>query len=163
MHSAYFATFARYNAWANRRLYAACEKLSTAEYLRGRPSAWGSIHGTLNHVLVSDRIWLARIEGRPVAGLRPDQILYADLIGLKIARIAEDDRLRNLVDGLVEAKLDDVLEYSDSEGRRRETPLRIVLGQLFNDHTHHRAQAHALLFQTAVAPPALGFDDFLRA
>ena len=56
---------ARYNAWANRRLYAACAQLAADEYRKPRPAFFGSIHATLNHLLVVDRIWLARIAGEP--------------------------------------------------------------------------------------------------
>ena len=59
--SDYFVTLARYNAWANRRLYRACGRLSESEYLRDRLPAFGSLHATSNHILVADRVWLARI------------------------------------------------------------------------------------------------------
>src|SRR6266853_835947 len=64
MSSSYFATLSHYNAWANRRLYRACETLSETEYMRERASFFGSLHAVLNHVLVADRIWVARIKGR---------------------------------------------------------------------------------------------------
>ena len=162
MHGDYFATLARYNVWANRRLYQACEALSAAEYLRERPSVFGSLHATLNHILVIDRIWIARIEGRAPANLKLDQILYGDLIGLKIARFADDDRLRNIVAAIPEAQLDQPLSYRNSRGDRCATPLRIVLAHLFNHQTHHRGQAHALLSHTEVAPPTLDLIDFAR-
>jgi uncharacterized damage-inducible protein DinB len=63
---------ARYNAWANRRLYAACAQLAEDEYYKPRPAFFGSIHGTLNHLLIADWIWLARIEGRPSPKVRLD-------------------------------------------------------------------------------------------
>ena len=88
MSSSYFTTLSHYNAWANRRLYQACETLSETEYMRERGSSFGSLHATLNHILVSDRIWVARIEGRTPPNLKLDQILYGDLIGLKMARVA---------------------------------------------------------------------------
>jgi uncharacterized damage-inducible protein DinB len=162
MPSDYFATLARYNAWANQRLYQACEALTEAEYLRERGSAFGSLHATLSHILVVDRIWIARIEGRTPPPLEPDQILYGDLIGLKIARMAEDQHLRNLVDGLSEAMLDRGLAYSNARGDRFETPLRLVLGHLFNHQTRHRGEAQALLSQTGVPPPPLALIRFLR-
>ena len=74
MPSDYFVTLARYNAWANRRLYRACGRLSESEYLRDRLPAFGSLHATLNHILVADRVWLARIEGRTPPGLDLEQI-----------------------------------------------------------------------------------------
>jgi uncharacterized damage-inducible protein DinB len=162
MPSDYFAILARYNAWANRRLYRACERLSEDEYLRERRSAFGSLHATLNHILVADRIWLARIEGRTSPPLEPDQILYADLIGLKVARSAEDAHLRNLVAGISEAMLDQKLVYRDARGDRFDAPLRLVLGHLFNHQAQRRGEARALLSQTGVPPPSLDLIRFVH-
>jgi uncharacterized damage-inducible protein DinB len=162
MPSEYFATLACYNAWANRRLYEACEALSEQEYLRERPSASGSLHATLNHVLVADRIWIARIEGRAPPGLGLDQILYADLIGLKVARSAEDAHLHNLVAGISEAMLDQPLVYRNACGDRCGTPLRLVLGHVFNHQAQHRGEAKALLRQAQVAPPPLDLIRFVE-
>ncbi len=162
MFSEYFATLARYNAWANRRLYEACERLSEQEYLRERLSPLVSLHAILNRVLVIDRIWIARIEGRTVPGLRPDQILYADLIGLKVARAAEDAHLSNLVAGISETTLDQPLIYRNARGDRCGAPLRLVLGHLFNHEAEHRGAAQALLRQTDVAPPSLDLICFVQ-
>src|SRR5271166_4378870 len=160
VHGDYFVTLARYNAWANRRLYRACEALSVVEYLRERPSSFGSLHATLNHILVTDRIWIARIEGRAPPNLKLDQILYGDFIGLKIARFADDERIRNMVAGIPEGLLDQPFTYRNSRGDRFETPLSLVLGHLFNHQTHHRGQVHALLSNTEVPPPPLDLIDF---
>jgi uncharacterized damage-inducible protein DinB len=162
MSSGYFGTLARYNSWANRRLFRACEALSMAEYLRERASSSGSLHATLNHLLVVDRIWIARIEGHTPPNLKPDQILYGDLIGLKVARLAEDERIRIVVAGIPDEMLDQPLEYRDSRGTRLETPLRFVLGNLFNHQAHYRGRAHELLSQTKVPPPRLDLIDFVR-
>ena len=51
-----FQMLARYNTLANRRLYEACASLSDAERKEDRPAFFGSIHGTLNHIMVGDRI-----------------------------------------------------------------------------------------------------------
>lgn len=162
MLSGYFATLACYNAWANRRLYQACETLSEEEYLRERPSSFGSLHAILNHVLVTDRIWIARIEGRALPNLRLDQILYADLIGLKVARSAEDAHLCNLVEGISEGVLEQPLIYRDAQGERCSAPLRLVLGNLFNHQAAHRGAARLLLVQTEVAPPPLDLIRFVQ-
>lgn len=158
----YFATLACYNAWANRRLYQACATLSEQEYLRERPSSCGSLHATLNHILVADRIWIARIEGRALPNLRLDQILYADLIGLKVARAAEDAHLRNLVAGISERMLDQPLIYRNARGDRCSAPLRLVLGHLFNQQAEHRGEAQVLLSQTDMAPPPLDLIRFVQ-
>lgn len=162
MPSDYFATLADYNAWANRRLFQACEALSVTEYMRERISLFGSLHGTLNHILVADRIWIARIEGQTPPSLKLNQILYGDLIGLKVARFAEDEHIRIMIAGIAKDGLDRPLEYRNSRGDRFETPLHLVLGHFFNHHTHHRGQVHGLLCQTEVPPPPLNLIDFIR-
>ena len=161
MADRYYSTFARYNAWANARLYGACAKLSETDYLKPRASFFGSIHATLNHLMVADRIWLGRIESRPEK-LALNQILYGDFTALHVARVAEDDRLIRVVDNIDPARLDQPLDYLNTRGERFRTPLRIVLGHLFNHQTHHRGQAHGLLSQTPVPPPELDLIFFVR-
>ena len=162
MAESYFLTLARYNAWANRRLYDSCAALSEAEYMMSRPAFFGSIHGTLNHLLVCDRIWLARITRKPNPKVTLDQILYGDLVALRVARQAEDDHLINVVGGIAERSLDQPLAYANTSGQRHQTPLRLVLAHLFNHQTHHRGQVHGLLSQTTIAPPSLDFIFYLR-
>src|SRR5207237_5169236 len=84
----HFRSFAAYNTWANARLYDAVAHLGEAEYVKPRPAFFKSIHGTLNHLLVADRIWLGRLEHRDPGITALNQILYADLAGLKVARQA---------------------------------------------------------------------------
>jgi uncharacterized damage-inducible protein DinB len=158
----YFAVFANHNAWANRRLYSACETLSPAEYLRERGSSHGSLHATLNHVLVTDRVWIARIEGRTPPALDDNQIVYADLLALKIARVAEDEHLRQLVAGLPDGPIDLLLHYMDNRGNRFAAPLRFVLAHLFDAQSRSRGEAAALLAQAGAPPPSLDFLAFLQ-
>jgi uncharacterized damage-inducible protein DinB len=162
MSSSYFTMLSHYNAWANRRLYQACEALSETEYMRERGSFFGSLHATLNHILVADRIWVARIEGWTPPNLKLDQILYGDLIGLKVARVAEDEHIRIMVGAITQQRLGQPLDYRDSRGDRFEAPLRLVLGHFFNHQTHHRGQAHGLLSQTEAPPPTLDLIAFFR-
>ncbi|MBS0562375.1 MAG: damage-inducible protein DinB, partial [Proteobacteria bacterium] len=59
----YFAEFAGYNAWANDRLYDAAAALTEAQYREDRGAFFKSVHGTLNHLLVTDRVWMRRFTG----------------------------------------------------------------------------------------------------
>lgn len=154
---------ARYNAWANRRLYAACEQLAEDEYHRPRAAFFGSIHGTLNHLLVGDRIWLARIAATPSPKVRLDDRPCASLAELKEARAAEDGRVIELVDGDAEADLQRPVRYRRVTAPDDVvTPLHVCWLHLFNHQTHHRGQAHATL--TALRQPSLTLDlvFFLR-
>lgn len=157
----YFLRLAAYNAWANRRLYAACAALDPAAYHAPRPAFFGSIHGTLNHILVGDRLWQARIRGE-VLSLALDHELCADLPSLGAARVAEDARIVETVAGLTAERIAAPLHYANVRGDAFATPMAVVLGHLFNHQTHHRGQVHDLLSQTAVAPPSLDLIYFHR-
>jgi uncharacterized damage-inducible protein DinB len=162
MDAAHLRTFGRYNRWANRRLYDACAALGEAEYRKPRQAFFGSIHGTLNHLLVGDRVWLGRIEGKDSGIARLDAILVEDLAALRAAREAEDARLLALVDRLDDKDLAATLAYRNMRGEPQETELAWVLAHLFNHQTHHRGQVHDMLSQTKVAPPPLDLVFFLR-
>ena len=102
-------TLARYNRWANRRLYEACGALEDDAYRADRGAFFGSIHRTLNHILVGDRAWMGRLEGidRGIRSL--DQILFDDLPSLTDARTEEDARIIAFVDRLEPEQLDEPL------------------------------------------------------
>lgn len=160
---AHFVTFARYNAWANGRVYDAATLLSDAQYREDRGAAFKSLHGTLNHLLVADRIWMQRFTGKGDAPAQLDAILFDDLADLRRAREAEDRRIVQFVEGLDDAALAGDIRY------RRVTaiedvvqPLAQALAHLFNHQTHHRGQAHALLTALAGEAPPLDLLFFQR-
>ncbi|MHA1536570.1 MAG: DinB family protein [Alphaproteobacteria bacterium] len=159
---ALFPTLARYNQWANRRLYGACNELTETAFASPRPAFFGSILATLNHVLVGDRVWLARIEGSGHDITALDQILYGTRSALTAAREAEDRRIIAIADALTPARIAETLDYTNFAGEASETPLGLILTHLFNHQTHHRGQVHGLLSATDVAPPSLDLIFYLR-
>jgi len=162
MNASYFQTFARYNEWANARLYDASAKLDDSEYFKPRQAFFGSIHATLNHLLVGDRIWLSRIEGTQHGIKALNQILHDDLKSLRSARAAEDAHIIAVVDGLDDRALLTTRSYRNTTGYRFETRLDWILAHVFNHETHHRAQVHDMLSQTPVAPPPLDLIFYFR-
>jgi uncharacterized damage-inducible protein DinB len=164
MMAEHLRRMARYNAWANRRLYAACAELSEVAHHELRRAFFGSIHGTLNHLLITDWIWLARIEGKPNPQLRRlDDRPFATLAELEQARLAEDARMIELVDGCAEGDLARAVRYRQiTASGEFTTPLHLCWLHLFNHQTHHRGQVHDQLSQTEVAPPALDLMIYLR-
>jgi uncharacterized damage-inducible protein DinB len=161
MADAYFDLLARYNAWANQRLYSACAQLGDAELKAKRPAFFGSIHATLNHILVGDRLWMSRLAGGSLV-LALNKILHEDFTRLHAARVAQDELLIALVGGIAATQLDAPLTYTNTKGQSFATPHRLVLGHLFNHQTHHRGHAHDMLSQTDVAPPELDLIFFIR-
>jgi uncharacterized damage-inducible protein DinB len=157
----HFATLAHYNQWANRRLYAATAELSDAQFREDKGAFFGSVRGTLNHLLVADRIWLRRIEGTGPQHTRLDEIVCDGFTELREAREEEDERLIRVLSGLGEERLASILAYRNSRGEDVELPLGPVLTHIINHQTHHRGQAHTLLSQFGREAPVLDFVYFL--
>ncbi|MGI8725640.1 MAG: DinB family protein [Methyloceanibacter sp.] len=85
--------FAGYNAWANERVYDAVAVLPDVAYRADHGAFFGSVHGTLNHLLVADRIRMQRLTGAGDAPTRLDAILFEDFEDLRAARREEDARI----------------------------------------------------------------------
>lgn len=159
---AHFQMLARYNRAANERLYEAVAALDDTAYRKDRRAFFTSIHGTLNHILVGDRIWLTRFEGgtAPLGGL--DAILYDEFDALRAARIAEDDRIDHFAESLSQAALDADFESINSGGVRYVDPLKQLVTHMFNHQTHHRGQVHHMLSDAGIDPPSLDMHRILN-
>jgi len=162
---AHFAMFAGYNRWANGRLYAAASTLPDADYRSPRGAFFGSLHGTLNHILVADRIWMRRFTGEGPVQTRLDEVLFDELGALTAAREVEDERIVRYVESLGESGLASTFTYRTIVQPKDTTqPLAPALAHFFNHQTHHRGQAHALLSTIAgnAAAPSLDLILYQR-
>ncbi|HVY90433.1 MAG TPA: DinB family protein [Hyphomonadaceae bacterium] len=152
-----FQRMAAYNQWANTQLYLAAAKLEDETRWREIGLFFGSLGATLNHLLVTDRIWMRRFTG---VGEHPDKlnaILHRDFDELRAAREAEDRRIVAWVGTLSEEKLVSKISYTTIT---RPMPVTATLWpdllHVFNHQTHHRGQAHtALSILTGEEPPPL--------
>ena len=157
------AMLAGYNAWANERLYDAAALLPDAEYRADRGAFFKSLHGTLNHLLVADRIWMKRFTGAGDAPTRLDAVLFEPLAELRQARRAEDARISAYVGGLTEDALSGTIRYRTiTHPADIEQPLLPALLHVFNHQTHHRGQAHAILTGLGHEAPSLDLILFQR-
>lgn len=159
----HYQTFAGYNAWANRRLYDAAAGLSDADYRADRGAFFKSMHGTLNHLLATDYIWMKRFTGEGEAPDRLDTIVRERLADLRTAREAEDRRIVRWIGGLDETRLAGTIRY-----RRVSSPEEFVqalmpaLDHWFNHQTHHRGQAHMILTSLGKTAPELDLLYYQR-
>jgi uncharacterized damage-inducible protein DinB len=145
MHSI-FTMFARYNEWANRRIYKAAAGLSNADYRLLGGAFFGSVHATLNHLLVADRIWMRRFTGSGPIQTKLDEIIFEDFAALRAEREAQDRLIVEYIDGLDEKRLGETFSYRTIVSPMDVSqPLAPALAHFFNHQTHHRGQVHALL------------------
>jgi uncharacterized damage-inducible protein DinB len=141
----HFRMLALYNLWANERLYAAAAQLTPEALAVDRGAFFGSLLGTLNHLLVTDRLWMSRLEGVSPRGTRLNQVLHEDFGELSAARRSQDEKIIAFVHDLDEERLAEPLDYATTSGAAYSQPLHQVLAHLFNHQTHHRGQAHHLI------------------
>jgi len=155
---------ARFNRWVNAQFHDSVAKLSDAAYREDSGLFFGSVHATLNHLLLVDRLWTRRIEGAPHRLKSLDQILHDDFDSLRAAQSAEDEHLIELVDGLTPARLQEPVVYRRMIGEGdEEIRAGHILLALFNHQTHHRGQVHAVLTRHGIVPPGLDVPYFLDA
>jgi uncharacterized damage-inducible protein DinB len=144
-------TLAAYNAWVNARIYEACAELPDEARKRDMGAFFKSIHGTLNHLLLADRIWLGRFTGIPFPATSLDQELYGDFAELTSERAREDARLCAWVASLHADDFEKDLSFvSIARPQPRTVPFWIALTHFFNHQAHHRGQVSTLLFQSGV-------------
>ncbi|HEU0160404.1 MAG TPA: DinB family protein [Hyphomicrobiaceae bacterium] len=153
---AYVRTMAAYNRWQNQNLFAAADALPEAERKAPRRAFFGSIHGTLNHLVWADQLWMRRFAGevRPAAvGIAQSPDLYAHWDDLKRERVALDDAILAWAHALEATWLEGNLSwYSNSAKRELTRPKGLIVAHFFNHQTHHRGQVHCLMTQCGVIP-----------
>lgn len=153
---AHFRQLALYNRWANARLYEAVLELSDTQYRSDVGVFFRSLHGTLNHLLLTDRMWLKRLTGEGDHPAALDAILYGDLRSLAMARADEDERIIRYVDSLDDSSIPAIHRYANLSGKTFDQQRSDILTHIFNHQTHHRGQAHAALsICTKQEPPSL--------
>ena len=152
-------TMAAYNRWMNEKLYACAAQLTDAERKRDRGAFFGSIHGTFNHLLLGDRLWMGRFTAKPFVVHSLDQELYGDFTELRGERVQTDAAIEAWAGALDGATLAGDLVYVTlvNPGERR-TPMWFAATHFFNHQTHHRGQLTTLLVQAGIDP---GVTDLL--
>lgn len=149
----HFSMMATYNRWANVRLYDTAASLPDEVYRKQVGVYFKSLHGTLNHLLTADRIWMHRLEGQGGHPDRLDATIHDDLPSLRAARVVEDQRIVDFVARLDDADFEKTCHYKMLSGMPQQQSVREILAHLFNHQTHHRGQAHAALTALGVSEP----------
>ena len=153
---------AAYNRWANARLAIAAFGLPDEAYRRDIGLYFGSVHRTLNHLVLTDRMWMGRIDGSEEIFGPLDLVLHEDRDKLLRDRMATDERLIGLVDSFDIDDFEREYSYRNTSGASFTQPIGQILAHLFNHQTHHRGQAHSGLSLLGAAPPALDLLMFQR-
>ena len=148
MHADQARTMAAYNRWMNEKLYTVCSELTDGERKADRGAFFSSVHGTLNHLLLGDKIWMGRFTANPFSVSSLDQELYSDFSELRSQRSITDDEIKSWALELNDEMLDGKLEFTSIVNpETRSYDMWVCVTHFFNHQTHHRGQLTALLSQ----------------
>jgi uncharacterized damage-inducible protein DinB len=154
---AYCQTMAQYNAWQNKGLREIVEAMDEDVLRLDRGAFFGSILGTLNHLLWGDLLWMARFDG----GMAPENVISGSVdltptsADWAAERFSTDTRIQKWADKLQAADLKgDLAWFSGSVKADVTRPLATCIIHFFNHQTHHRGQIHAMLTAAGANPQA---------
>lgn len=152
---------ATYNSWINQKIYESASKLSNEDRKKSCGAFFGSIHNTLNHLVLTDKVWLNRFasQGLTFKALNQDiltipngfqalnQILFEDFEVLKKHRFEMDKAIEAWLAEMSNDFTKSQMTYANTKGVVREHETWKALSHFFNHQTHHRGQITTLLNQ----------------
>ena len=151
----YVRLMARYNTWQNGSLYQAADTLGDYVRREDRGAFFGSIHGTLSHILWGDRMWMSRFVGteRPTETIATSPAMVAEWEALRVARAEFDNVIEDWAATVDPDWLDrDLAWFSGAVNREISKPAPFLVTHFFNHQTHHRGQVHAMLTAAGAKP-----------
>ncbi|MER3434642.1 MAG: damage-inducible protein DinB [Leptolyngbya sp. ERB_1_1] len=155
----YYTTMAEYNQWMNQKIYTICAEIPNVKRNEDLGAFFKSIDGTLNHILVGDRIWLGRFTQNPFTA-KLNQILYSDFEQLRQERDRTDQAILTWTQQLSPEWLEAPFTYTTVTPPTKTVtrPAWLLVTHFFNHQTHHRGQLTTLLNQLGYDP---GVTDLL--
>ena len=148
---------ARYNAWQNNGLRDMIAEMRPSDLKQDRGAFFGSILGTLNHLLWGDTLWMSRFDGG--AGSELSIAQSVDLTPTPAVWAADRFRMDariTLWAARVRAVdlVGDLKWFSGAANQDMVKPMALCVAHFFNHQTHHRGQIHAMLTAAGKKPAA---------
>lgn len=152
-----------YNRWANERLFADCRNVPKEVYHRDQGAEYGSIHKTLDHILLVDLLWLARFAGGGGAYPSFDRTITSSFDELNDRRQVTDEELNRFCHETTEAGLTRMVRFKTVlDPVELEQPVGGALILLFHHQSHYRAQVQTQLNIQGYQPQLLNLMHFQR-
>ncbi len=151
-----------YNRWAQEKVLAACRGLSETELRRTTQASFGSLLGTLAHILGAEEVWRRRLQ----EGISPEQMVspddFAGLADLEAYWQSEAARLDGFVAGLDEAGLQRRARFRRIGGGFEEATVWKALVHVVMHGMQFRAEAGAILAGFGRSPGDIDLIYYLR-
>ena len=158
----HLAKLSRYHRWATEKLFESVSLLTEEQYRQPTDLFFGSVHGTLNHLLLVDQLWYARLEGVPYTVNNLSHEIEQDAKALETALLGQCDNWFKTCAALTERRLAQDITFRNLS----DEPCKLNTGDLmihvFNHGTHHRGQISAALVAFGVPVPEMDYYYFVR-
>ena len=147
-----------YNDWANARVRTSIQNLTQEAYERELSTSFGSVKGTVIHLVSAQWVWLKRWKGQvPELPLSNEFFESPELTNCRWAEVDQD--LSNFVAVLDGQKLQQTITYTNIQGKSISNLLWQAMLHVVNHSSYHRGQVASLLRQVQLIPQS---TDLIR-
>ncbi|KJE95987.1 hypothetical protein CAOG_06365 [Capsaspora owczarzaki ATCC 30864] len=172
---------ARYNQWANAVILDAAATLSETDLKSHASQPFRSIHGTITHILLAQKLWLSRANpeykcddighfwangqyAKPEDESSQWEKYETDPAKLGAMLRASDQAIIDFVcSSKLPANPTSAMTYKTTDGAEKSSPYDVSLLHLFNHSTHHRGQITVGLIGRGIPPPEMDMIYWYRS
>jgi len=151
-----------YNYWSTKRILAASAKVSAEQWVASAPHSYGSLRGTLSHIMESERSWLKLCQHNILDFSDGDEASFSSFDVLEQRWAQEEMAMRDYLARLGDDDLIGLVRYTLDSGQKRERVLWHCLLHVVNHGTQHRSEAAAILTGYGQSPGSIDFTMFLN-
>jgi len=151
-----------YNYWASGRILQAGLQVTPEAFTAANTSSYGSLRGTLVHLLSAEMIWRRRLQGEQMPTGLPQEADFPTSSTLYEACLAEEARMRAYLADLSNGDLQAITYYKNTKGLPFQNTTWHILSHMLNHSTQHRAEAAAMLTDLGHSPGDVDMILYLR-
>lgn len=156
-------TLYNYSYWASQRVLDAAHQAGDNAFIANRPELYyGSLRGTLVHILSAEWIWRIRCQkgASPSALLDPQS--FATVSALAAHWSGEEAAMRAYLASLTDEGLQSTVDYHSTNCQPFQNTLWHLLAHVVNHGTQHRSEAAMVLTQLGFSPGDLDMIVYFR-
>jgi uncharacterized damage-inducible protein DinB len=142
-----------YTIWADRQILQALDEVPAEDLTRDTGTSFGSVLGTMVHVLGGEQLWLSRFLGVPLQRL-PGTADFPDLAALRTGFEDFWPQLEFFLASLSDEQMATEFTWTSLSGETHTVPYRQALLHVVNHSTYHRGQVVAQLRQLGRSAPS---------
>ena len=147
-----------HHVWATLRVIDACDALSPEQLETAAPGTYGSIIGTIRHIVGADSWYLFRTSGERTTPIADGDEETMDLPALRSAMEAHAAAWPTVL--AQDTDPDAMIVGRREDGSETHAPMSLRLAQALHHGSDHRSQICTALTTLGIEPPEIGLWEF---